>query len=378
MLGSHRSRDRPTCFVWSHSAIDDLCERSRWQRLLLMREISLFQADCDHAAANVQLVELFRINFTEVTSETDLLSGTEHLQLGVRGRDCVMARPGSRECSRCFHRLNDNLLQLDVAYKAFNKTLHRFDCMLAVDSSSATRPFSPNGSCTDCKLWYRKWLLVQLVDMWKEPPCINWCYYAQLACPHLATSKVVDYAGHPSFQCRDLHIPLSGSSSTERSTSSCHCVHPCDLHPERDPLPRSTRASSSSAPAAADGSAVDLFDFFAAREHCSTRKAQCDKEDAAAAARNRAAFPSSPATAAPPASNIAEDENGNFNEVNVALPTPQARSQRFDDNRVYRHRPPRHRNAGIRAELTVSSSTSAAAASLSLLIRLLTMSLGPF
>lgn len=24
---------------------------------------------------------------------------------------------------------------------------------------------------------------------------------AQLACPHLATSRVVDYAGHPSFQC---------------------------------------------------------------------------------------------------------------------------------------------------------------------------------
>ncbi|VDM49877.1 unnamed protein product [Toxocara canis] len=54
----------------------------------------------------------------------------------------------------------------------------------------------------DDAIWYRKWLLVQLLNVWSELPCINWCYYAQLACPHLATSKVADYAGHPSFQCR--------------------------------------------------------------------------------------------------------------------------------------------------------------------------------
>ncbi|KAK0407073.1 hypothetical protein QR680_018982 [Steinernema hermaphroditum] len=321
-----------TCFVWTASAISDLCERNRWQRLQLMRDISLFQADCEHAAANVQLSELFRLDWRSIKSDTDLLSHTEHLQPGDRGRDCVMSRAGSQECSRCFHRLSDNLRQLDVAYNAFNRTLHRFDCMLAVDSSSATRPFSPNGSCTDCKLWYRKWLLVQLVDMWKEPPCINWCYYAQLACPHLATSKVVDYAGHPSFQCRDLHIPLSGSPSAERSTSSCHCVHPCDLHPERDPL-RSARSSAGGA------QAVDLFDFFAAREHCSTRRQQCEKERRRAIATERVTFP-----VVASASNT--DERGDFNEVAArsTLP-PQARNQRVDDNRVYRHRPPRRRPA---------------------------------
>ncbi|ETN75321.1 hypothetical protein NECAME_12474 [Necator americanus] len=30
-------------------------------------------------------------------------------------------------------------------------TLLRFDCMPAVDTASATRPFSPNGSCTTCR-----------------------------------------------------------------------------------------------------------------------------------------------------------------------------------------------------------------------------------
>uniref|UniRef100_A0A1I7YZP1 Uncharacterized protein n=1 Tax=Steinernema glaseri TaxID=37863 RepID=A0A1I7YZP1_9BILA len=323
-----------------------------------MRDISLFQADCEHAAANVQLSELFRLDWRSIKSDTDLLSHTEHLQPGARGRDCVMSRAGSAECGRCFRRIDDNLRQLDVAYRAFNRTLHRFDCMLAVDSSSATRPFSPNGSCTDCKLWYRKWLLVQLVDMWKEPPCINWCYYAQLACPHLATSKVVDYAGHPSFQCRDLHIPLSGSPSAERSTSSCHCVHPCDLHPERD-APRSARSS-------ADASqAVDLFDFFAAREHCSTRRLQCESERRRALAAERATFP------APPSNT---DEHGDFNELARSTLPPQARNQRLDDNRVYRHRPPRRRPDTVTQQDTVPSSSFFP--SLSPLIRLLTFSIG--
>ncbi|VDK40122.1 unnamed protein product [Anisakis simplex] len=41
---------------------------------------------------------------------------------------------------------------VERAFDKFNATLHRFDCMLAVDTASATRPFSPNGSCADCRV----------------------------------------------------------------------------------------------------------------------------------------------------------------------------------------------------------------------------------
>lgn len=52
----------------------------------------------------------------------------------------------------CFNRINDRLEQLERAYLTFERILQRFDCMLAVDSGSATRPFSPNGTCQDCKV----------------------------------------------------------------------------------------------------------------------------------------------------------------------------------------------------------------------------------
>ncbi|VDM76457.1 unnamed protein product [Strongylus vulgaris] len=111
--------------------------------------------------------------------------------------------------------------------------------------------------------WYKRWLLVQTVSIWREPPCVNWCYYAQLACPHLATSKVVDYAGHPSFQCRDLDIPLP----QEPEASRCGCVHPCDLRgivTDGD----MTRTSTSG------------HDFYPSRQHCESRRRQCARTTA--------------------------------------------------------------------------------------------------
>ncbi|ETN77597.1 hypothetical protein NECAME_10922, partial [Necator americanus] len=111
--------------------------------------------------------------------------------------------------------------------------------------------------------WYKRWLLVQSVSIWREPPCVNWCYYAQLACPHLATSKVVDYAGHPSFQCRDLDIPLP----QEPEASKCGCVHPCDLRgivTDGDV----TRTSTSG------------HDFYPSRQHCESRRRQCARTTA--------------------------------------------------------------------------------------------------
>lgn len=190
------------CHIWTKNTPRDLCARSRWARLRLMREISLFSRDCDTEADNVQLGEFFRLDWQSLRSESDLVERSEHLHDGTLGRSCILAEANSDECLRCFGRVSDGLEQVNRAYKAFDRVLYRFDCGLALDSASATRPFSPNGTCSNCKRWYRKWLLVQLVDVWREPACINWCFYAQLACPHLATIKVVDFAGHPTFLCR--------------------------------------------------------------------------------------------------------------------------------------------------------------------------------
>uniref|UniRef100_A0A1I7X4H3 Folate_rec domain-containing protein n=1 Tax=Heterorhabditis bacteriophora TaxID=37862 RepID=A0A1I7X4H3_HETBA len=192
--------------------------------------------------------------FAAGDNNRDALS--RRLLSGVRGRDCV--QENTKRCIACFNRIATSLRRLDEAYRSFNQTLFRFDCMPAVDTASATRPFSPNGSCNTCRTWYRRWLLVQTIDVWRAAPCVNWCYYAQLACPHLATSKVVDYAGHPSFQCRDLAIP----SSRETDSSWCTCVHPCDL-----------RGMVSSGEVLV--SQLSDHDFYASRQHCEARRRQC-------------------------------------------------------------------------------------------------------
>ncbi|KAI1707972.1 NCA Localization Factor [Ditylenchus destructor] len=265
------------CHIWNAQSPVDLCSRGRWARLRLMRELSLFSRDCASAHSNVQLGELFRLEWRAIKSEGDLLSHTE--QLKPEGRGCVTGPARSDQCLTCFQRMEQSLTQVERAYRAFDRTLERFDCMLAVDSNSATRPFSPNGTCLDCKTWYRKWLLVQLVDIWQEPPCINWCYYTQLACPHLATSKVVDFAGHPAFQCRDLHIPQSKTGNKERKdgVSTCNCIHPCDLH--RIPAPdRRNTGEPLKWQSGHQHLPGQPYDFFADAEHCWTRQMQCAKE----------------------------------------------------------------------------------------------------
>ncbi|KAH7698338.1 NLF-1 protein, partial [Aphelenchoides avenae] len=195
-------QDQEMCHVWTKHSPEDLCSKGRWPRLRMMRQISLFTTDCSSEASNVQVGELFRLEWATLKSEADLLSHTEHLRAGALGRDCILGSARSDSCLRCFRRLDEHLAEVNRAFRAFNNALRRFDCTVSLHSSTATRPFSPNGTCQDCKTWYRKWLLVQLVNVWEEPPCINWCYYTQLACPYLAPSKVADFAGHPAFQCR--------------------------------------------------------------------------------------------------------------------------------------------------------------------------------
>ncbi|KAI6173748.1 Two pore potassium channel protein sup-9 [Aphelenchoides besseyi] len=182
---------REICHVWTRHTPHDLCARGRWARIRLMRSLSLFSRDCDTEEDNIQLGELFRLDWQSLKSEADLLEGSDHLRDGDNGRGCILGAANSAECNRCFNKIGSALEAVTRAYDSFARVLYRFDCGLAVDSASATRPFSPNGTCHDCKRWYRKWLLVQLVPVWRDPPCINWCFYAQLACPHLATIRVI-------------------------------------------------------------------------------------------------------------------------------------------------------------------------------------------
>ncbi|WKY14763.1 hypothetical protein Q1695_000358 [Nippostrongylus brasiliensis] len=237
------------CLVWSERTSSEMCALSPEDRVRRFRATYLFP--------DLQPISLYSIFSAGSSSE----SWSRRLLSGIRGSDCV--RETGALCRACFDRLATALRRLDDAYRSFDQTLFRFDCMPAVDTASATRPFSPNGSCTTCRSWYKRWLLVQTISIWREPPCVNWCYYAQLACPHLATSKVVDYAGHPSFQCRDQDIPLPQEPEALR----CSCVHPCDLRG-----------------IVADGELMRTptaaHDFYPSRQHCDARRRQCARTTA--------------------------------------------------------------------------------------------------
>ncbi|KAL6724232.1 hypothetical protein Aduo_019137 [Ancylostoma duodenale] len=245
---SHVGRNKSDqCLVWSEHSASEMCALNPDERVRRLRTTFLF--------SDLQPISLYSVFAAGSSSE----GWSRRLLSGVRGSDCV--RESGTRCNACFDRLATALRRLDDAYRSFDQTLLRFDCMPA--SAGATRPFSPNGSCTICRSWYKRWLLVQTVSIWREPPCVNWCYYAQLACPHLATSKVVDYAGHPSFQCRDLDIPLP----QEPEASRCGCVHPCDLRGivtdgdmTRTPTPG--------------------HDFYPSRQHCESRRRQCARTTA--------------------------------------------------------------------------------------------------
>ncbi|KAK6029127.1 hypothetical protein OSTOST_04770 [Ostertagia ostertagi] len=248
------------CFLWSNHTSQEMCALSPEDRIQRFRSTFLF--------ADLQPISLHAV--FSAGSSSDIWS--RRLLSGVRGSDCV--RETGALCRACFDRLATALRRLDDAYRSFDQTLFRFDCMPAVDTASATRPFSPNGSCTTCRVIMVQALVARAdhISIWREPPCVNWCYYAQLACPHLATSKVVDYAGHPSFQCRvskcnslDVRsgIPLPQEPEAQR----CGCVHPCDLRGVVE-----------------DGNMmrthIVAHDFYPSRLHCEARRRHCARTTA--------------------------------------------------------------------------------------------------
>ncbi|KAI3415713.1 hypothetical protein GPALN_005302 [Globodera pallida] len=292
--------DDQMCHVWTSLAPGDLCAQNSWGRLRKMREMSLF-TKCPEGFANLQLIELFRLDWRSIRSEEDLVAHSEHLREGHLGSGCLLGPANSVGCLSCFERLQRALEQVESVHWAFANLLHRFDCRLAKwGLASATQPFSPNTTCHNCAEWYRKWLLVNLVDIWKHPPCINWCYYTQLACPHLATNKVVEFAGHPVFLCKDQRL------SVDQRPLNCSCFHPCDMVQDRLPGSLPPPPSSTSSTSSNSNSNGDLpqqrkaksesgrrlspkklspspepppFDFFPASIYCERRNELCTRKN---------------------------------------------------------------------------------------------------
>lgn len=238
----HNETVTDRCSVWSDDIVPEICSAGTQTRIRILKHVFLFSE-----LQPLSLFEMFSVG----------LRNTEMWQLsnGEKGSDCISG--SINRCTSCFRRISGTLRKLNEAYRSFDTTLSRFDCLPAVDTASATRPFSPNATCDNCKIWYRRWLLVQSLQIWQRPSCINWCYYTQLACPHLAPAKLWDYAGHPSFQCRDMDI--------DSWRHECDCIHPCDV-------------KGIVSPGVVMGNAPSVqHDFFAAQIHCETRKKECRK-----------------------------------------------------------------------------------------------------
>nr|CDJ93251.1 Protein F55A4.2 [Haemonchus contortus] len=126
------------CFVWSDHTLFEICALSPEDRIQQLQATFLFTDN--------QPISLHSI----FSAGSSTYSWSRRLLAGVHGADCV--REKDFLCRACFDRLVAALRRFEDAYKSFDQTLFRFDCMPAVDTASATRPFSPNGSCTTCRL----------------------------------------------------------------------------------------------------------------------------------------------------------------------------------------------------------------------------------
>ncbi|VDO29164.1 unnamed protein product [Haemonchus placei] len=128
------------CFVWSDHTLFEICSLSPEDRIQQLRATFLFPDN--------QPISLHSI----FSAGSSTYSWSRRLLAGVHGADCV--REKDFLCRACFDRLVAALRRFEDAYKSFDQTLFRFDCMPAVDTASATRPFSPNGSCTTCRVCF--------------------------------------------------------------------------------------------------------------------------------------------------------------------------------------------------------------------------------
>nr|XP_034189446.1 uncharacterized protein LOC117608437 [Osmia lignaria] len=150
---------------------------------------------------------------------------------------------GGQKCADAL----DKLLLVDALaarlHCEFEEVLARYDC---------AQPYSVIFNCTHCKEAYRKWVCSSLVpyfahggpqdldssDSWvgsRLRPCRSFCQSVEQRCPYLlpgdrAPAYPTQYAGEPTFLCRDPNIPETGEHAARALHSSeedeC-CFHAC-------------------------------------------------------------------------------------------------------------------------------------------------------
>ncbi|XP_076685759.1 calcium-permeable channel component Mid1 isoform X2 [Andrena cerasifolii] len=151
---------------------------------------------------------------------------------------------GGEECADAL----DKLLLVDALaarlHCEFEEVLARYDC---------GQPYSVIFNCTHCKEAYRKWVCSSLVPYFAHGgpqdldtsetswagsrlrPCRSFCQSVEQRCPYLlpgdrAPAYPTQYAGEPTFLCRDPKIPETGEQATRALQSSeegeC-CFHAC-------------------------------------------------------------------------------------------------------------------------------------------------------
>ncbi|KAG5329509.1 F155B protein, partial [Acromyrmex charruanus] len=151
---------------------------------------------------------------------------------------------GGKKCDDAL----DKLLLVDALaarlHCEFEEVLARYDC---------AQPYSVIHNCTHCKEAYRKWVCSSLVPYfahrspknvktlegsWTGPrlrPCRSFCQTVEQRCPYFlpgdrAPAYPTQYAGEPTFLCRDPNIPETGEQAARAlhsiSDDEC-CFHVC-------------------------------------------------------------------------------------------------------------------------------------------------------
>ncbi|CDW57902.1 hypothetical protein TTRE_0000620201 [Trichuris trichiura] len=190
-------------------------------------------AHCPDLTSDLSLYHLFQLNVLNEAAVLEDRRSTARRQLDHLSDsviDCVRGPARSKACLKCFEALFRRLRLVDHVFGQFSDAVM---ASLSCESGGLDR-FSAVTTCTDCQVWYKRWLLATFTGIWRLPLCVHWCHMVELACPHLSVRRRYDYAGLPSFRCADPNIPayeqeMKHDLSNEEPSK---CIHPCDLLPE--------------------------------------------------------------------------------------------------------------------------------------------------
>ncbi|EFO96860.1 hypothetical protein CRE_17203 [Caenorhabditis remanei] len=187
----HNETVTDRCSVWSDDIIPEICSAGTQSRIRILKHVFLFP--------ELQPLSLFEM-FSVGLRSTD----TWQLNTGEKGSDCISG--SINRCTSCFRRISGTLRKLNEAYRSFDTTLSRFDCLPAVDTASATRPFSPNATCENCKVNMD-------IDSWRhECDCIHPCDVKGIVAPGIGMGTA------PSVQ----HDFFAAQIHCETRKKECH------------------------------------------------------------------------------------------------------------------------------------------------------------